>query len=233
VRTPGKIPHFGGYAERDAAVGCPGRKQRGDGSPVERNINEAKSGLDGDGYVGLARRGGVALAATIDGNNNDNHIRGTNGDDQINGRGGDDVLLGLRGSDSMYGGNGRDAVLGSNEFGPLHGDKTLDGGRDGDFVGGGRGADSMSGGGGRDALVDGPLREQAKDALSGEAGDDAIISNNRPAATDVVDCGSGFDRALVDSEDITSGCERTYIRDAKFFRAISDYNYFAPLDLLS
>ncbi|HEX2740232.1 MAG TPA: hypothetical protein VHM69_07275, partial [Rubrobacter sp.] len=147
---------------------------------------------------------------------------------QISGRGGDDVLLGRRGSDAMDGGTGRDAVLGGNEFGPLSGDKTLDGGKDGDFVGGAYGSDSLAGGGGKDYLTLGPIDDFAQDVASGGGGNDAIFAKNIHADKDIVDCGPGFDRALVDSKDITSRCEREYTKTSRFFRAISP-NYFAPL----
>jgi hypothetical protein len=65
------------------------------------------------------------------------------------------------------------------------------------------------GGGGPDWLVNGPLRETSKNTLSGGDGDDALISNNRPARRDKVSCGGGLDRVVADTEDLVApDCER-------------------------
>jgi Ca2+-binding RTX toxin-like protein len=155
----------------------------------------------------------------------DDRLRGSNGSDALIGLGGNDILLGLRGADAMSGGDGRDAVLGGNERGPKSGDKSLDGG--------GRGADAMNGGAGPDYLFAGPPNEGASDvdAITAGSGNDAIFARNVPAARDVIDCGGGFDRVLVDSKDITTGCERTFTSFNRFFNAIPD-SYFAPLNNL-
>jgi hypothetical protein len=58
-------------------------------------------------------------------------------------------------------------------------------------------------------LIDGPLREGAKDTLAGGDGNDVLFANNRPAARDIVGCGDGFDRVFADRKDIVGGdCER-------------------------
>lgn len=176
----------------------------------------------------LAFTGGAALAAALSGTEGDDKLRGTNGRDAISGKGGDDVLLGLRGTDAMAGGPGRDAVLGGNEFGPLRGDRALSGGEGGDFVGGGKGSDALAGGPGKDYLTAGPFDDTARDAVSGQEGDDAIFAWSRPAGRDVINCGDGFDRVFVDAKDITNNCERKFTNPNKFFNAISP-NYFEPL----
>jgi Ca2+-binding RTX toxin-like protein len=62
---------------------------------------------------------GVAVAATITGDDRDNSligtkradtIRGLGGDDRLAGRGGDDRLLGRGGNDAIYGGPGSDRI---------------------------------------------------------------------------------------------------------------------------
>jgi hemolysin type calcium-binding protein len=161
---------------------------------------------------------GVALAVVRTGGPGDDYLRGTNGPDALSGKGGDDVLLGLRGDDALYGGAGRDFVGGGSEARPQAGDRALSGGPGGDFVGAGRGSDAMSGGPGRDFLQDAEFREGQQDFIAGGAGDDLIAAPQRPAARDIIDCGGGFDRAVVDREDITSDCERLFFS----FRALEE-----------
>ncbi len=172
---------------------------------------------------------GVALAVARSGGPGNDVLRGTNGTDALEGNGGDDVLLGYKGTDALSGGTGRDAVLGGDERGPRAGDKALEGGPGGDFVNGGYGTEAVSGGPGRDLVADGPFPDEDQDALAGGDGDDALIANNRPATTDVIDCGRGFDKVLVDSKDITKNCERKFTSGRKFFRSLSNY-YFEPLE---
>jgi Ca2+-binding RTX toxin-like protein len=185
--------------------------------------------------VTLVVTSGVALAVARSGGPGDDTLRGTNGPDALSGNGGDDVLLGLRGRDALDGGPGRDAVLGGNEFGPLEGDRSLDGGDGGDFVGSGLGSDAMAGGPGRDFLLDAEFEVGHQDVISAGSDDDAIDAIQRPAARDVIDCGSGFDGVLVDSKDITSGCERIFTSVNRFYGRFlenSNYNYFEPLNRL-
>jgi len=124
-------------------------------------------------------------------------------------------------------------VLGGNERGPEGGgDKALSGGPGRDFVGGGNGGDALSGGPGGDFLVDGGFREQDQDAIAGGDGRDAFAVNNRPASRDIIDCGGGFDRVLVDKEDVTSDCEKRFTSVREFGRSIRGEGYFQPLNSL-
>ena len=126
-------------------------------------------------------------------------------------------------------------MLGGNEFGPLQGDRSLAGGDGGDFVGTGRGADNMSGGPGRDLLVDFEFEVGQQDVISGGGGDDAIDVIQRPAARDIVACGPGSDGVLVDSMDLTSGCEKIFTGFGGFYGSFvfgSNYDYFEPLNRL-
>ena len=167
---------------------------------------------------------GVALAVARSGGPGDDTLRGTNGTDVMEGNGGNDDLLGLRGTDALDGGGGRDAVLGGNEAGPRAGDRVLSGGPGRDFVGGGKGSDALSGGPDSDGMFAGPR--------FGEADDDAIEAGNVPAAKDIIDCGEGFDRVLMDGKDFTSDCERKFISPRKYFNSIRGEGYFAPLPSL-
>ncbi len=183
----------------------------------------------------LVMASGVALAVARSGGPGDDTLRGTNGTDALAGNGGDDVLLGIRGTDALSGGDGRDAVLGGTERGPRAGDRALSGGPDRDFVGGGKGSDALSGGGGGDFMFAGPpFGEEADDVDAIAAGDgkDAILAKNEPAAKDVIDCGGGFDRILVDGKDVTNDCEREFTSPREFFRSIGGEGYFVPLNSL-
>jgi hypothetical protein len=89
---------------------------------------------------------------------------------------------------------------------------TLRGGAAGDRMLGRRGPDRLIGRGGDDCLVGGAgddtLRGGAgRDVLKGGSGDDRIDA--RDDAFDIVDCGSGRDRARVDRVDRVRRCERT------------------------
>ncbi|MDP8900047.1 MAG: hypothetical protein M3N33_02655 [Actinomycetota bacterium] len=183
----------------------------------------------------LVLASGVALAVARSGGPGDDTLRGSNGADALSGNGGDDDLLGLGGRDALSGGEGRDAVLGGNEAGPKGGDKSLAGGPGGDFVGGGRGEDALSGGPGGDFMFAGPPFGEAADdvdAIAAGDGRDAVLAINRPASRDIIDCGGGFDRALVDKKDVTSDCEREFTSARKFFRSINGEDYFQPLNSL-
>ena len=159
----------------------------------------------------LVLASGVALAVNKVGTNGNDVLRGTDGEDNLLGLGGQDDIFGRGGSDNLAGGAGKDNVLGGDER-PGGGDKNLDGGSGNDFVGGGRGSDNIAGGDGNDFLVDGGLRESSRDNLAGGDGDDVIDVINRPAAKDLVSCGSGSDRVLADRKDaVARDCEKVFV----------------------
>jgi Ca2+-binding RTX toxin-like protein len=79
--------------------------------------------------------------------------------------------------DSIFGMGGNDTIMGG------AGDDHLDGGAGNDVITGGSGADTIFGGAGSDTIY----------AADGER--------------DVIDCGAGRDRAVVDSVDIVKNCE--------------------------
>jgi len=158
---------------------------------------------------------GVALAVTKIGTNGPDTLRGTNGADNLLGKGGNDILLSLRGEDNLLGGPGKDIVLGGNERGFSGGDKTLLGGPGNDFVVGGRGSDNILGEEGNDLVIDGPDREFATDKLSAGDGNDAVGAVNTPAFKDIVTCGGGFDRVIVDRKDVVApDCEKVFFGPA-------------------
>jgi hypothetical protein len=104
-------------------------------------------------------------------------VNGTPGDDRLAGSAAPDLLRGLEGNDTLDGGDGTDCVLG----GP--GDDTLAGGTGNDLLRGDAGADRYDAG----------------------PGDDEVYA--RDGAADVIDCGAGTDRAIVDAADTVVGCE--------------------------
>ena len=144
------------------------------------------------------------------------------GNDRIDGAGGDDELDGGPGADVLIGSDGTDAVSYS---GPAPISITLDGqpndgatgegdnvatdvedlfGGDGpDRLSGDGGSNTIDGGGDDDRIDGGPGR----DALFGGDGDDTITSQDNQV--DRIDCGAGSgDRADIDAQDATVGCER-------------------------
>ncbi len=122
----------------------------------------------------------------------------------------------------------------------LGGDKNLVGGPGNDFVATGQGPDNAVGGEGNDFLIDGRLRESSRDNLTGDSGNDVILADNLPAFTDVVACGSGFDRALADRKDLVApDCEKVRIvrgsreevlqQEGEFFESIPQ-SFFGGLN---
>jgi len=174
---------------------------------------------------------GVALAITRIGTDGPDTLRGTNGDDNLLGQGGNDTLFGLGGRDNLLGGQGKDWVIGGNEQRPLGGGtKNLAGGpgNDGviggedsdnllgssgnDFANGAPGSDNISVGDGNDFLSDGGVEGGAKDNLSAGDGNDVIYTFNESSKRDLVKCGGGFDRVLVDRADVVApDCERVAV----------------------
>ena len=168
---------------------------------------------------------GVAWAVTKIGTNGPDTLRGTKGDDNLIGQGANDTLLSLAGDDTLLGGPGKDVVNGGSLARPFAGNKNLVGGEGNDAVQGGLGSDNVLGGEGNDFMVGGEFEPPAvKDTLSGAEGNEVIDVLNKPAGKDVVSCGSGIDRVLVDRADVLApDCEKVSIGLAaadKFFNSI-------------
>src|SRR5919107_2680053 len=173
---------------------------------------------------------GVALAVNKIGGPGPDTLRGTNGADTLVGVGGNDELYALGGRDKLLGGPGKDVVLGGSENRSFGGDKILVGGSGNDAVGSGLGSDKILGEAGNDFMGDAKLRESSKDIFSGGPGNDVILLINRPAFEDIVSCGSGLDRVLVDRKDVVApDCEKVFVglssSDA-FFNSIPE-SFFA------
>jgi hypothetical protein len=90
-------------------------------------------------------------------------------------------------------------------------------GRGRDLLRGRDGSDCLSGGGGRDVIQGGPGDDAVEggrgaDLLRGGQGDDFIDATDDSSGFDRVRCGPGNDKAIVDPEDTTGGCEHVVRR---------------------
>jgi RTX calcium-binding nonapeptide repeat (4 copies) len=164
------------------------------GSNVQQNLITLSGGV-------IVPSGGLAVdagpfacageAATIAGTGQSDTLPGTNGDDVIAARGGDDTVSAGGGDDLVCGSAGNDVVRGGDQP---------------DMLDGGTGNDMLSGAGGNDRIVGGP----GVDLLSGGDGKDVLRAAD--ATRDVVRCGAGRDRAVVDRKDsVSSSCERVRV----------------------
>ena len=161
--------------------------------------------------LALVLASGVALAANKVGTNGPDTLRGTNKADNLLGRGANDILLALAGNDNLLGGPGKDIVYGGDENRFSGGNKNMVGGSGNDSVIGGRGSDIVLGEEGDDLVADGPEREFSTDSVSGGEGNDVVAAVNRPAFVDIVSCGGGFDRVIVDRKDVLApDCEKVF-----------------------
>ena len=161
--------------------------------------------------LALVLASGVALAANKVGTNGPDTLRGTNKADNLLGRGANDILLALAGNDNLLGGPGKDIVYGGDENRFSGGNKNMVGGSGNDAVIGGRGSDNVLGEEGNDLVADGPNREFATDRLTAGDGNDVVAAVNRPAFVDIVSCGGGFDRVIVDRKDVLApDCEKVF-----------------------
>ena len=131
--------------------------------------------------------------------------------------GGNKVSVGGPGNDGVAGGLGSDTILGGSDndfvFGAEGSDRTVAGGEGRDLIDPFTGSDRMLGEGGGDWLFDGPLDEASKnDVLSGGDGDDFFFADHVPAVKDIVSCGGGFDRVVVDRKDVVANdCEKVLL----------------------
>jgi Ca2+-binding RTX toxin-like protein len=193
---------------------------------------------------------------TLRGTNGDDNLLGKGANDVLYALGGRDNLLGAEGKDWLLGGNERralgghknlvggpgndgllggidsDTVLGGSGndfvFGDKGSDRAVVGGQDRDLIDGFTGSDRMLGEGGGDWLFDGPLDEASKnDVLSGGEGDDILFGDHVPAVKDIVSCGGGFDRVVVDSKDVVANdCEKVLLVRGTFEEVLDQEDAF-------
>src|SRR5215208_4830362 len=142
---------------------------------------------------------GVALAVNKIGTNGPDTLRGTNGADN---------LIGLGGKDTLIGGPGKDVVLGGNKDRPFGGDKHLVGGPGNDWINGGKGSDNIVSNAGNDFVSNPGEPFRSTDKFSAGDGNDVIVTDNAPAARDLVSCGDGIDWVFADKKDaVAADCE--------------------------
>jgi Ca2+-binding RTX toxin-like protein len=161
------------------------------------------------------------LRITLDGQANDGapgeRDRIANDVESVIGGQGNDVMTGSPRSDALYGYAGDDKLHGG------RGDDTVDGGPGQDMVAGDGGADTVSGGHGQDVVDGGPGRdniygEYAVGCSFSEACiGGADILRAQDGERDLISCGVGTDRALIDRVDIVrdipgaTECEQMFV----------------------
>ena len=126
----------------------------------------------------------AALAATINGGPQGEHLRGTNNADTINGNGGNDRIFGRKGDDALKGGPGNDWINGGSGDDQISGDANNAGDRTSfDRLFGSAGNDTINGGDSRDRVYGGSGNdtsngENGNDLMAGGTGDDTQHGGN-------------------------------------------------------
>jgi Ca2+-binding RTX toxin-like protein len=125
-------------------------------------------------------------------------IVGTRGDDTLTGTDKRDHILAKAGNDTITGKGGSDVALGQ------AGNDTISGDEGPDLLFGGPGNDALDGGVGNDQIWTG----WGTDTVDAGDGDDIVHSAADDSASDIIDCGPGFDRAFIRTGDVAVNCER-------------------------
>jgi hypothetical protein len=196
LRTLGSAPDIGADEFRPPAGGGPG-------SPVTPPAPPQPTG-----GACLRLQNGTRAADRLFGTAGGDLLIGARGNDLLRGRGGADCLRGGRGRDRLEGGDGDDRLNGGPHAdvlaGGAHTDR-LEGGEGADGLAGGRGVDRLAGGAGADRLAgDGGV-----DAHRAGAGADRVSAAD--GRRELVDCGTGRDRARVDRRDRVTRCEQVLV----------------------
>jgi hypothetical protein len=88
------------------------------------------------------------------------------------------------------------------------------------------------GGAGNDLLFEEATPGFSTNTYSGDPGNDVFLVDNKPTNKDIVVCGNGFDRVLVDSKDVVaSDCEQVSMNlsDQEFFETVPQ-SFFEGLE---
>jgi Ca2+-binding RTX toxin-like protein len=187
VRDPGLTELYGRYVYADYCAGvirslAPGAPAGERAEEVRRVQNPSSFGEDSCGRVYVVSHTLGTVSRLIDSTPTDCTTAPPPAEDctvRIEGDGG---------RNDLDGGPGSQAIAGRG------GDDRLRGGEGNDCIDGGAGADALSGNGGADIV-------------RGGVGGDVLRA--RDGERDVVVCGKGKDRAIVDHRDRDRGCERT------------------------
>lgn len=134
-------------------------------------------------FLGGGRDHGVAEGASVFAGPGNDRLISATGGNLLSGDAGRDHLSGAGANDILVGGPGRDLIVGRG------------------------GADSFDGGSGADFVAGGPGRDEIRAA----DGDDRIHAAD--AHRDIVDCGRGYDRAVIRANDRAFDCERVIYRE--------------------
>src|SRR4051812_3449699 len=144
------------------------------------------------------------------------YYNGGTGNDRISTGPSPDSIDGGPGTDTLQAGAGNDEVFGDDVGTDESGDY-LDGGPGDDLLNGSAGDDLLSGGAGDDVLggrgEPGEAEadvDEGSDTFDGGAGNDVISGlDDRHALRDVIACGPGNDRAVVDQlDEVAADCEQ-------------------------
>jgi hypothetical protein len=145
---------------------------------------------------------GTDAGERLEGTAGSEHAAAYAGDDEVLTFGGDDCVAGGLGNDRLHLGPGDDEASGG--IGADH----LFGGPGDDVLVPGLGPDHVDGGEGDDLLRD-ERGDVQPDVLIGGEGHDVIRAVD--FAADRVECGPGYDVAIVDAADVVSECERVEV----------------------
>lgn len=145
---------------------------------------------------------GTDASERLEGTAGEEHVAAYGGDDEVFAYGGADCVLAGLGNDRLHLGPGDDEASGG--IGADH----LYGGPGHDVLVPGLGPDHADGGGGDDLLRD-ERGDVQPDVLIGGEGHDVIRAVDLGA--DRVECGPGYDVAIIDASDTVSECERVEV----------------------
>ncbi len=180
-------------------------------SPSTVSGDDGDDRLTSEASVGQVFGGNAGDDKVIGGDGRD-EVRGGSGNDTVLGGGDNDLMSGNSGRDELLGGTGNDRMFGRSGNDRLFGNQGADrlqgnGGNDG--LAGGSGSDRISGGTGADRL----FGNSGNDRLRGNSGRDRYRGgpgNDRLRTVDGlrerVNCGGGFDIAVVDRIDALARC---------------------------
>jgi len=199
--TAARPPSGGEPATAPHSAPLPGRLPVDVAPPVPRTVPGVES-------FGAARTTTLQVSADIA---EDGTFVGTSGADTVSGTEADESFKGYAGGDTIGGGPGRDTIDAGDGADTVRGGAgadTLNGGHGRDTIGGGAGADIINGGAGDDVIQGGAGR----DTVSAGPGDD-IVRVWADGSPDVVDCGGGEDKAVIDSTDEATRCETVVVRE--------------------
>jgi hypothetical protein len=165
------------------------------------------------------------LAATINGDNNNNILRGTNKADILKGLNGNDELFGYAGNDKLYGGRGNDTIYGS------HGNDNLYGWKGTNYMTGGPGNDLIMGTGDASSDTDGV------DTAFGQSGNDYMqiqfkrANASGGAGMDEIHIGAEYEEGGVAHGD--SGNDRMFVQGGAAGYGDSGNDYIQSKDAAS